>query len=814
MKTTHRTSFICLCLLLLCSLSPTMVSAEPLDVEHTARTGMDSVPTEFFRKWYHKSDLIYYLEALNDHSIVETSSYGQWSEPERLTFAIEGLPYTANRFYIDGFRVDDRFQPGSTVYVPNMQRHNLLTNTHTSQLYFTQDPLASDYAQASYNFGQLGNGEPMPGTEWIFNIAHRSPMQSADTYKHVSARRHLKGAGKLDAAYTLHDKQGNAYRQHIYASYGQRLITREDQCALITDNPFYTASYYKVQADGTICHLPSKNCNLNYRLNFSGRDDGGSEYLFNYGEVYNLKNYSASLYAKSDYVTTGLSWATNVVHHNDLSFSKNIIDQDGESFAPWVADGKTHELSWAVNYEQPVLSWLKVHVDAFNSLIHFVPEQTSWSNRVYLQSPIAATPTALYRYEWNSHAFTGGLLENTIGVSAHYPVCRQLDINAHLDFTLDAILLTGKSKISPNLQAGFNLDIHPCKWFEMGMTLAYERMPYTLEYLRFMSNEYMNAEIYLDESNTLLATSGGKYHNYKKGLPQTSYIEFDLPIRFRFGRHEIVLQQSYKKFFNAWHTYYARPLDEYGFYQSKDGIDVYYHKPGEKLYEVGSAPAFSGNTMGFIKSSPYYFSQLTRYTYTGQKVTFSLGWQSMQAAGYCGLGNGANSNSLGVLSETTANPNTQNVVQNQGAPAPGVGRYDLDKGYVCRIYVGYNICKWVQIGATLKWTDGKPFTSYIYFHDNQQVAILPEQSRGTNPTDNHFGKRHCAKYNIDVHLQGHWKVNNVPMTLNIEGYNVWDFCHDLAEMSFVQDIPEATRASIIMDIPVGLLATLTIDINQ
>jgi len=794
------------------------IEAQVLEVEHTARTGMDSVPAEWFRKWYHRDDLIYYLEALNDHSIVETSSYGQWSEPERMTFAIEGLPYTSNRFYIDGFRVDDRFQPGSTVYIPNMQRYNMLVNTHTSQLYFSRDTMADDYVQASYNFGQLGSGEPMPGTQCIFNITHRSPMESADTYKHVSARRHLAGAGKAEAAYTLYDKEGNAYREHLYVSYGQRLITREDQCGLITDDPFYTAQYYKVQADGLLPMKPNKAFEqLGYRLNFSGREDGGSEYLYNYGEVYDLKNYSGSIYAKREYLTTGLTWATNVVKHENLGFSKNIIDQDGESFAPWVADGKTHELSWAVNYEQPVLPWLKVYVDAYNSFIYFQPEQNSWTNQVYLQSPVASAPTPLYRYEWHSESFVGGLLENTVGLKAHYPVCKQLDINAHLDVTLDAILLEDKNKVSPNVQAGFNLDVHPCRWFEMGVTLAYERMPYTMEQMRYRSKDYMNAEIYYANTDILFSTTGGKYHSFQKGLPQTSYLELDIPIRFVFGterRHEIVLQQSYKKFFNVWYTRYALPVESYGYYRQEGDANVYYQNPGEKQYEVGVTPAFEGNTMGFIKSSPYYFSQLTRYTYTGRKVTVSLSWQSMQAAGYCGLGNGANSNSLGVLSETTANPNTQTVLNNLDGPSQGVGRLDLDKGYVCRFYLGYNICKWVQVGATIKWTDGKPVTSYRYYTNENQVAILTERSRGTNPTDNDFGLRHCAKYNLDVHLQGHWEVNKVPMTLKVECYNAWDFCTDLAEMSFVQDIPQANRSSMIMDIPVGLLTTFTVDLPK
>jgi hypothetical protein len=186
----------------------------------------------------------------------------------------------------------------------------------------------------------------------------------------------------------------------------------------------------------------------------------------------------------------------------------------------------------------------------------------------------------------------------------------------------------------------------------------------------------------------------------------------------------------------------------------------------------------------------------------------------MQAAGYTGLGNGANSNTVGVLSETTANPNTGHVVNNPSGRFQGVGRMDLDKGYVARFYLGYNICRWVQAGLTLKWTDGKPFSSYCYYYDKSsgQMALIPETSRGTNPTDDNFGRRHGAVYMVDLHLQGTWEVRNIEMRLNVECYNLWDFCHDLAELSFAQDCPQASRASIIMTVPTGLLLTYAVEL--
>ena len=792
--------------------------APALEVSHTDMSGSDSVPAEYFRKWYHRTDLVYYLETLNDHVIVENHATGQWAQPDRLNIAIAGLPCTMTGYTINGMRTDDRFAPGNTVFMPNMQQYDLLINTHTGQMQFTSDTAARDYVQVQYNVGQVGNGAPAPGTAAIVNITHRTAMQSADLFKHVTARRHLRGAGNIDAAYTFRDKDGNAYRQHLYAAYGMRRITRENAQGLITEDPYYNAGYYKVQADGLLPMKPNKVFSaLGYRLNFSGKEDGGSEYLYNYNEVFDHKNYTAQLYVQRPNLTTGLTWATNTVRHDTLSFSRNILDIDGESFSPWVADGRTHELSWAVNYEQPVLPWLSVHVRALNSLVLFRPTETHFHNDIYFRSPVATADTALYRYEWTSRSFAGGILENTVGLNADYTICRQLDLHAHLDFTLDGLLLGGgKSKVSPNWQAGISFDLHPCRWFEMGLSIAHERMPYNMDYLRYFSDDYMNADIYLAGTNTLFATTGGRYRDYKKGLMQTSYLEVHIPIRFVFGdkqggKHEIVLQNAYRKFFNVWHTYYADGAEANGNYMNFGDVPVFMTTFGEKHYEVGTTPGFGSN---ILMNSPYYFSQLTRYTYTGRKVTVGISWQSMQAAGYTGLGNGANSNTIGVLSESTANPNTLRAISNPDGPHPGVGRMDLDKGYVARFYLGYNICKWVQAGLTLKWTDGKPFTSYRYYYDrtSRQMAIAPWDSRGTNPTDGHFGRRHGAHYNIDLHLQGSWEVRGVPMRLNVECYNLWDFCHDLAELSFEQDTPQAVRSSIIMTVPTGILVTYAVDL--
>ena len=788
-------------------------------------TGIDSIQADWMRERYHRSELIHYLEAMDDHTIVETHTTGGWTTSERKEFSVEGIGYTQNRYYIDGFRVDDKFQPGSSRYIPNMQAYNLQMNYHTAQMYFSlngsssSNGLNGDYLEVSGNFGGLNN-EPAAGTAALIHLFHRTPMESADTWKHVTARRHIRGAGSMDGAYTI-----RGYRQHVSAGYGSRVLTKEDQNGPMTEDPTYNAQYYYVQADG---RLP---WGLNYMLHFAGRDDGGSENLYNYGEVYQHKVYTGSIYWSSNSLnslsgsnssrfqvsgfrlTTGLTWATNTVRHEDPNFSKNIIDQDGESFEPWMPDGDTHELTWNLTAEKPLLKWLRLVVDASNSMLYFKPTRTEWSNTVYLEAPNGSNSlnglngssssigsNSLYPYTWHTRAYASGLMENSIGLQADYAAHKYVDIHGTLNLTLDGMLLGhGKSKVSPNIEAAFRMEVHPCKWFQMGVAVGHYRQAYTAEQMRYFSHDYM----YTDDGH------GGKYHEYQKGLKQTAYALVDLPIVFQFTskrgiHHEFSLQQSAKKFYHVWYTYADASLN------SSNSSKV-------QGYEVGYTPTCGSS---FFTNTPYYFSQLTKYTLESKHVTFSIGWQSMLAAGYSALGNGANSNNNGVLSESTALASTSQVITNPNAERPGVGRLDMDKGFVCRIYIGYNICKWVQVGLNLKWTDGKPFTAYRYAYANASlsssngsrslngVIITPLSSRGTNPTDGNFGTRYCANWQADLHVQGCWWIKgNKKQTLRVEAYNVWDFACDQAEMCFYQDIPQARRSSIILNVPTGLLVT-------
>jgi hypothetical protein len=93
----------------------------------------------------------------------------------------------------------------------------------------------------------------------------------------------------------------------------------------------------------------------------------------------------------------------------------------------------------------------------------------------------------------------------------------------------------------------------------MPIELARNRISYKADDERYISDDYMNAEIYYwqdhnqdskfqtGEKADLFSTSGGKYRSVASGLKQPSYFVFDIPFHFLLGRHTISLQ-SYRKY--------------------------------------------------------------------------------------------------------------------------------------------------------------------------------------------------------------------------------------------------------------------------
>ncbi len=785
-------------LLLACTLAPCLVALAGIDdapLDTLPNYGMQHRSSELFRRFYKTSDLSYYLDNLDDYTTYQTETTGAFNAPDRLTFSVAGNSYRWNRFYLDGFRIDSRFMPGSTLYHIDMQTHSLDIGYHTSQLYFTTDTEVPDAVKATYNIGGLGGISK--GTKQIINMMHLTAQERA--YKTMEQRNKMQGMGSIDLNYTLKTEDA-AYRQHLYFDYGVRKIVEFDEAGI---SGYYPEDFFELSLDG---QLPAKNMllfdNLNYIAAVTGRSNMGSEFYLGRDETAQNNAYSLSVYGKKmlsrTSYTSGLTLAVNTVEHDNLCYSRNVIDQDGEGFEPWMPDGYTTELSHALNLSHKFNKRLYLTFDGYNSFIHFAPTQRQFSNAVYLKQ-VGGDFTPLYIYDWQSQPFASGLLENTASIIFHERLAKWLDFKANFDLTFDAMLVSNESMVRPNWQAMVGFTIEPCTWFSMEVNASRNRVAFNYDDIRYFSNRYLNGDVsYWNDLNgnqafdegergSYLFSTGGKSRSKTTMLRQRSYFVLDLPVHFRFGRHTVSFLNSYRKYFDTWMTSFSGDASNYGHYATADdGTQVFFFNGGQPTsYVVGYLPKSymeSSSWTNFLSNTPYYISSVIKYEYVGPKFFAMLSWQSYLMAGFAGLGNGPVANDIAALSETTANPN---------ALYKSIGRYDQDRAYIARLQLGWNINEHFSVSLTGKFKDGQPFSAFNYMTETTssgtQVAIWNISTKGINPLNGDFGRREDMFFNFDLRAAYKGSIMNRPIEIEVLCYNIYDFGTELTEYTFNPD---------------------------
>lgn len=771
----------------------------------TAKTtlGVDSVNSDFFREWYQWGELNHYLDNLSDYTVYEAETTGEWSLPEQQVFSICGNSFRWNKYYYQGFRIDSRFQEGGTLLYTDMQEHSLSLDYERGRLYFTPDSQRSNAIRLSGNVG--GAGGISPGTAQMIHWFHKTASDRA--IKPITERAHILGSGQLSAGYGIPYK-GRTLYQHLYAHYGQR---RQVACDETGISGTYDAPYYKVQLTGEL-PMPQGLWSLHYLLSTQHRTDLYSEYTYAPQEQATQTNYSLSIYTKrGTSFTTGLTYALHDILHNNRTFERNIIDQDGEGLEPWYADGKTHELSWAVNYQLPILSWLSFRLDAYNSLVHFRPAATQWTNRLYAQYADSAR-TDYYDYCFSSQPFTTGLLENEARLEAQKTLLPWLTMRGGVALTLDGILLRDKQLVMPSWEAEFALAFHPVKWFRAEVILGNYRTRYGLNMAQLLSSDYLNADIRYVGSGRQANRRGGAYISIDKGFQQPQYAVLDIPIRFTIAnQHEIAILSTARKYYNCQSIQYAESVPN-----GETGAQ----------YILTRQPVL--REAGFFYNTPLYLSNTIRYTYHGRKVFFSLSWQSYQMSGTSLIGNGVLANNVDALSYTMADAATCRNANNPTSPVRSLGRLDQDRAYICRMQMGANITPNWGLSANFHFKDGTPICNYLTeetttAQGDKDLIIYPGDTKGINVSDGHFGRRKDAFFNLDIRLRYRGNINMrnqtlgapgaIPFEVQLTGYNLYDFGTELLEYNFDQYLPQK-RNAMTLCIPRGFALHLRIGLSQ
>lgn len=789
--------------------------------------GQTNYSSDFFRDRLLHNTMESFLDNYNDFLIYQTTTHGDFNTPDQTVISIQGNSYRWNKYYLDGFRMDNRIRPGSYLYNQDLYSNSFNIDTYNSAFHFTKDKSIQNAALLRYNVGSIGGISP--GTEWFFNLFHPTALQT--TFKPINYRRNVRGQGVMMLDYNIKHK-GQELHQHLYVDYGQRELVAFDYSA--ENNPFYE-NYFKSELSGA---LPTNEngffSSLNYALAFSFRDQFNHEFYYGQNETAQDNKYSSSIYGsklgKGSKLTTGLTFALHSTIHNDLNFSRNHMDIDGESLNPYAPDANTSEISHALNYKKTLTKQLSLSLETYNSLIHSKATTEAYSNSVYYESLVSPIDqswreeddpfyTSLYIYDWKSRSFSTGLLENSIGFSYEKDLSPKLKFQSHINATLDGILLNDKSIVRANWEADFFLNWKPNPHFSTSINAGRKRVAFHYDMAKYLSNDYLDRDIYYwqDDNNDkiyqaaeksdFLTSTGGSYRTMSDGLQQPAYFFVDWPLIVSVAKkHTFTLVTTYKKFYTQWQSVYSESPEDYGYYQNSQGVEAFFLNQGQQVNYVINSDNPQGLQLNqpaeLMTNTPFSFTNIMKYSYNGEKAFFSLSWVSQFMMNVTDLGNSPQENNIEMFSDISANPNTH---INQA------GRPQQDRGYIARILYGYKFNEHWKSSFLFKFVDGQPFSKYkttLSTDDkgNTQIATWRGMPNSTSPLYEEWGDREDMGFNTELRISYTAHLERSSIEFNISGYNLIDFGYELISNGY--DLPtEYRRRSIEICAPRGLMFT-------
>lgn len=773
------------------------------------------VPNSFFKNRYKHYHLEQYLNNYQELIVYQIETVGDFSQPDPLTFSISGNSYRWNKYYYQGHRIDDVFNPGNALYKPNLYNQDLSIDLWESTVHFDPVTDSLSYISLQWNHGE-GWGGPAPFTEDAIHLFHRTARESL--YSPVENQRLTRNAFNLFSQFNV-QHNGELLNQFVIANHGVRMwpgfnYERMDR--------YYPESFSMLQMGGELPLNVGGLFDSNYYLfGYTYRDKLNTEYYYDEEETAKLNNLNLSFYGKkvkgNNAYTSGLNLSTRNITHNNLQFSRNVIDQDQEGVEPWSPDMNVTQLSHAHNFNRKLNDNLNLTYNSYNSLINTSPQQNQFYNTLYYEKADTLY-SSLYLYEWMNKQFYSGLLENALGVNGIKKVGK-IEMRGGLDITADAMLVDGKSMVKPNWQFDAHMVYRPNRLWELTLMMGRKRIPFTYDYIRFASNNYMNGNVYywndsnLDkeyqegEKMELFTTTGGKYHSFSDELQQPSYYYIEFPLKLDLPKgHSFVLYNQYRKYVGLWTVNYDQPIDEVGYTVDFDEEELFYQNNGPVNYIVEPLDNTLMTTVNgndhFLFDTPFFSGSTFKYQKTGEKLMFSVSWTYHQLIGVGTIGNGPLHNDLAYISESMANPNSK---------INGVVLLDSDRSYIGRLILSYKFSERLSAVFTFKYKDGQVFAPYRARleqskNGENQVAVWAAEMKGNNEFNDDMGYREDAFFNSNLRIEYKGKLGNGNYLLNLNCYNIYDFGTDLSQYSFAPGV-YYNRYSMELNIPRGVMFT-------
>ncbi len=515
-----------------------------------------------------------------------------------------------------------------------------------------------------------------------------------------------------------------------------------------------------------------------------------------------VKNNLSSFFTGFKYRSNRLSFHIAFIQEKSIkkpfgmNHPLNIFDNDGGDILTVETNGKFNSNIITSDLSYSILKKKKIFIGIFgNSRLSIL--NTTESPRMF--NPIYASKKPYRVILWNNgKKYSNNNLNIRSGIKFKLMLGQSSFLRGKGYFDLSAVSFDRSENNIRSYNTGFDLSFSTYGksssfYFGIGRTPGKIKENVNSFLEKSSSSGRIFSWIDINKDNTfqngeelnLFGYTGGKHHlldnNFKNQIKNSMILLYSKRISRNFFFN---LKAIYKKFINnPWVKY----KDKYGSYCKVNGVDLYVLDAPVKDFIL---------TNSQFKKDPFYAQLLINFSgKVKNRWFFSFSLMGHMGMGYTAFGNGPNSNDIGVINESMADPNSW---------INGYGRLDGDRGYVSKVYFGFYLSKRLFLGVSIKYRDGNPFAFLNSEYVNDQWILYYKTIQAEDARGIKGGPREDYVSDISLKLSYSFKFLRKDLLLSLSFFNILDFGSEISEYVF----SGGERYSMEMQIPKSLRLSL------
>lgn len=462
----------------------------------------------------------------------------------------------------------------------------------------------------------------------------------------------------------------------------------------------------------------------------------------------------------------------------DHQFTRELLDADGEGFSPYFPEGQVLATNLDAEYRAGIF-----FARASENIQLSLPTHNSWTH------PLLANNLAYGRLELSSHTsllLSGdhrfGVIDRAVfgPLAAEYSFWFSAAVSANSSGENSLFLPDAGAKLS------LELDREDPQAFRPFLTLSKAPLPIGLELARKLDPNWLSGQLYLAGADTPIDNMGGRSIITAGDLKRANIYSGSVGFKVWPAEHwRLTVQGLARAYSDTYWLELAGGPENSGYYAN----DRYYFRPGDRRYVLRNYP---------FDAPPFYMGFHLQLHHRTEDFLFEMSFAALNAIGRTAFGNGATANDLGVVDESTGNPNSQ---------IEGLANLDGDRAFLFKLQVGYRFFDGFWFSVLARHKDGQPFAFYDDQFDGGQLSRVYAANRGSplqyqRPL---AGPREDFQLEFSLLASYDYRLGNIELTSRLECMNIFDLANELAERSTAAG--KAGRAALELQIPRAIVFT-------